>query len=149
MRKMSMRQPEFIEAKEMVRDAKTQPSTTASVSSYKSLRKTKKKPNGKKTCNLCSKTNYKFSWSIKDKKYIECSTYKQCLIKSRKKNYQSMLMRQMSFWLVDHIHKILIRQLMFMRVSMSSNLILTSLIIWVGEMNQYHWNILTKRLLLI
>ena len=85
MRKMSMRQPEFIEAKEMVRDAKTQPSTTASVSSYKSLRKTKKKPNGKKNCNLCSKTNYKFSWSIKDKKYIECSTYKQCLIKSRKK----------------------------------------------------------------
>ena len=42
MKKMSMRQPEFIEAKEMVRDAKTQPSTTASVSSYKSLRKTKK-----------------------------------------------------------------------------------------------------------
>ena len=39
----------FIEAKEMTRDAMTQPAVTASVLSYKSLKKTTQKPTGKIT----------------------------------------------------------------------------------------------------
>ena len=77
----------FIEAKEMARDAMTQPAVTASVSSYKSLRKITKRPSGKITCNICSKISTKFIWSRKNNKYIECSTCKQCWIKSRKKDY--------------------------------------------------------------
>ena len=73
----------------MTRDAMTQPAVTASVSSYKSLRKTIKRPSGKITCNICSKISTKFIWSRKNNKYIECSTCKQCWIKSRKKAYQS------------------------------------------------------------
>ena len=77
----------FIEAKEMARDAMTQPAVTASVSSYKSFSKITKRPSGKITCNICSKTSTKFIWSRKNNKYIECSTCKQCWIKSRKKVY--------------------------------------------------------------
>ena len=44
-------------------------------------------------------------------------------------------MRQKNFWLVDHIHKILIWQLMFMTVLMQPNLIITYLIL-VDEKNQ-------------
>ena len=50
----------LIEAKEMTRDAMTQPAVTASVSSYKFLRKTIKRPRGKITCNICSKISTKF-----------------------------------------------------------------------------------------
>ena len=42
----------FIEAKDMVRDAMTQPAVTASVSSYKSLRKSIKSSSGKITYNI-------------------------------------------------------------------------------------------------
>ena len=79
----------FIEGKEMARDAMAQPAITASVSSYKSLRKTSQKPSGKITCSMCSKSTDKFIWSSKNKKYIECSACKQCWIKSRKKVFQS------------------------------------------------------------
>ena len=78
----------FIEAKEMVQDAMTQPAITTSVSSYKFLSKGSKKPNGKITCNMCGRSTEKFLWSSKNKKYIECSSYKQCWIKSQKKVYQ-------------------------------------------------------------
>ena len=50
----------FIEGKEMARDAMTQPAVTASVSLYKSLRKTIKRPSGKVTYNICSKISTKF-----------------------------------------------------------------------------------------
>ena len=71
----------------MARDAMTKPAVTASVSSYKSSRKTIKRPSGKITCNICGKISTKFTWSRKNNKYIECSTCKQCWIKSRKKDY--------------------------------------------------------------
>ena len=77
----------YIESKEMARDAMTKPAVTASVSSYKSSRKTIKRPSGKITCNICGKISTKFTWSRKNNKYIECSTCKQCWIKSRKKDY--------------------------------------------------------------
>ena len=79
----------FVEAKEMARDAITQPAVTASVFSYKSLKKTTQKPSGKITCSMCKKSTDKFVWSNKNKRYIECSTCKQCWIKSRRKVYQS------------------------------------------------------------
>ena len=75
----------FIEAKEMARDAMTQSTITVSVSSYKFLSKGSKKPNGKITCNMCGRSTEKFLWSSKNKKCIECSSYKQCWIKSQKK----------------------------------------------------------------
>ena len=55
----------FIEAKQMARDAMTQPAVTASVSSYKSSRKTIKRPSGKINCNICGKISIKFTWSRK------------------------------------------------------------------------------------
>ena len=111
----------FFEAKEMARDAMKQPAITASVSSKKSLRKTTQKLRGKVTCNICSKLTEKFIWSRKNKKYIECSPCKHCWIKYMKKFVKvtsNVLMRQIHLWLVDHIYKVLIRQLMFMTVSM-------------------------------
>ena len=68
----------FIEAKEIARDAMTQPAITVSVSSYKSLRKTIQKPGGKITFNMCSRSTIKLIWSNRNKKYIECSACKQC-----------------------------------------------------------------------
>ena len=60
----------FIEAKEMARDAMTQPAVTASVSSNKSLKKTTQKPTGRITCSICNKSTDKFVWSNKNKRYI-------------------------------------------------------------------------------
>ena len=79
----------FIEGKEMARDAMSKPAVTASIFSYKSLKKTTQKPSGKITCSICNKSTDKFVWSNKNKRYIECSACKQCWIKSRKKVYQS------------------------------------------------------------
>ena len=79
----------FVKAKEMARDVITQPAVTAFVFSYKSSKKTTQKPSGKITCSICKKSTDKFVWSNKNKRYIECSTCKQCWIKSRKKVYQS------------------------------------------------------------
>ena len=53
----------FIEAKDMVRDAMTQPAITDSVFSYKSLRKTTQKSSCKIIYNICSKTTEKIIFS--------------------------------------------------------------------------------------
>ena len=74
-------------------------------------RKKTQKPRGKIAYSICNKSTYKFVWSSKTKKHIECSACKQCWIKSRKsfiKVTKIMLMSQMHFWLVDYLHKILI-----------------------------------------
>ena len=51
----------FIEAKEMA-----QPAVTASVSSYKPLKKTTQRPSGKIICIICNKSADKFVWSSKN-----------------------------------------------------------------------------------
>ena len=51
----------------MARDAMTKPAITASVSSYKSLRKTTQKPIGKIICNMCSKSTENLFGAVKIK----------------------------------------------------------------------------------
>ena len=60
----------LIEAKELARDAMTQPAITVSVSSYKSLWKSTKQPSGKITCNICGKITGKFIWSRKKRSIL-------------------------------------------------------------------------------
>ena len=50
----------FMEAKEMLRDAMSKPVVTASVFSYKSLKKTTRRPSGKITCSRYNKSTDKF-----------------------------------------------------------------------------------------
>ena len=77
----------FIEAKEMARDAMTQPPVNAAISSFKAPNKTLgKKPGGKILCISCKEETDKFVWSRNKNKYIECTSCMLCWRKSRRKS---------------------------------------------------------------
>ena len=78
----------FIEAKEMARDALTKylVNTAAGISSYKSKPKMGKTKSERKTCKDCNVAIDKYTWSRRASKMIECTRCLNCWKKFNKKD---------------------------------------------------------------
>ena len=87
----------FIEAKEMARDALAKYTVTAGVSTYKTKVKGKDKPLPEKiSCKDCDKMTDKFIWSKRSGKMVECTQCISCWRRCSRRGKQQTPFRKSS-----------------------------------------------------